>query len=112
MSEIDNGNLAEIKDLSVSFMTDAGSIKAIDGISFKIPRRKVIGVVGESCSGKSVTARSIIKLLPETATTSGAIYLSNRAGYEELDVLSYPASSYVKCAAPRRRWCSRSRIRC
>ena len=44
MSEIDNGNLAEIKDLSVSFMTDAGSIKAIDGISFKIPRRKVIGV--------------------------------------------------------------------
>ena len=88
MSEIDNGNLAEIKDLSVSFMTDAGSIKAIDGISFKIPRRKVIGVVGESGSGKSVTARSIIKLLPETATTSGAIYLSNRAGNEELDVLS------------------------
>lgn len=88
MSEIDNGNLAEIKDLSVSFMTDAGSIKAIDGISFKIPRRKVIGVVGESGSGKSVTARSIIKLLLETATTSGAIYLSNRAGNEELDVLS------------------------
>ncbi|MFR5004667.1 MAG: ATP-binding cassette domain-containing protein [Bifidobacterium dentium] len=88
MSEIDNGNLAEIKDLSVSFMTDAGSIKAIDGISFKIPRRKVIGVVGESGSGKSVTARSIIKLLPETATTSGAIYLSNRAGTEELEVLS------------------------
>ena len=88
MSEIDNGNLAEIKDLSVSFMTDAGSIKAIDGISFKIPRRKVIGVVGESGSGESVTARSIIKLLPETATTSGAIYLSNRAGNEELDVLS------------------------
>ena len=83
MSEIDNGNLAAIKDLS-----DAGSIKAIDGISFKIPRRKVIGVVGESGSGKSVTARSIIKLLPETATTSGAIYLSNRAGNEELDVLS------------------------
>ncbi|WP_428859208.1 dipeptide ABC transporter ATP-binding protein [Bifidobacterium dentium] len=88
MSEIDNGSLAGIKDLSVSFMTDAGSIKAIDGISFKIPRRKVIGVVGESGSGKSVTARSIIKLLPETATISGAIYLSNRAGNEELDVLS------------------------
>ena len=35
-----------------------------------------------------MTARSIIKLLPETATTSGAIYLSNRAGNEELDVLS------------------------
>ena len=88
MSEIKEGNLAEIKDLSVSFMTDAGSIKAIDKISFEIPRKKVIGVVGESGSGKSVTARSLIKLLPETATTSGAVYLSNRAGTEALEVLS------------------------
>ena len=88
MSEIKDDNLAEIKDLSVSFMTDAGSIKAIDKISFEIPRKKVIGVVGESGSGKSVTARSIIKLLPETATTSGAVYLSNRKGDEQLDVLS------------------------
>ena len=52
------------------------------------PRKTVVGVVGESGSGKSVTARSIIKLLPETATTSGAVYLSNRAGSEALDVLS------------------------
>ena len=81
-------NLAQVKDLSVSFMTDAGSIKAIDKISFTIPRKTVVGVVGESGSGKSVTARSIIKLLPETATTSGAIYLSNREGNEQLDVLS------------------------
>ena len=55
MSEIDNGNLAEIKDLSVSFMTDAGSIKAIDGISFKIPRRKVIGVVAASWRSRSAS---------------------------------------------------------
>ena len=64
-----SGNLAEIKNLSVSFMTDAGSIKAIDKVNFTIPRKTVVGVVGESGSGKSVTARSIIKLLPETATT-------------------------------------------
>ena len=81
-------NLAQVKDLSVSFMTDAGSIKALDKISFTIPRKTGVGVVGESGSGKSVTARSIIKLLPETATTSGAIYLSNREGNEQLDVLS------------------------
>ena len=87
MSE-NNKNLADIKDLSVSFMTDAGSIKAVEDVNFTIPRKTVVGVVGESGSGKSVTARSIIKLLPETATTSGAIYLSNRAGNEELDVLS------------------------
>lgn len=83
-----DGNLAEIKGLSVSFMTDAGSIRAIDNIDFVIPRKTVVGVVGESGSGKSVTARSIIKLLPETATTSGAIYLSNREGTDQMDVLA------------------------
>lgn len=76
MSE-NNKNLADIKDLSVSFMTDAGSIKAVEDVNFTIPRKTVVGVVGESGSGKSVTARSIIKLLPETATTSGAVYLSS-----------------------------------
>ena len=87
MSET-NKNLADIKDLSVSFMTDAGSIKAGEDVNFTIPRKTVVGVVGESGSGKSVTARSIIKLLPETATTSGAVYLSKRDGSDSLDVLS------------------------
>jgi len=87
MSE-NNKNLADIKDLSVSFMTDAGSIKAVEDVNFTIPRKTVVGVVGESGSGKSVTARSIIKLLPETATTSGAVYLSKRDGSDSLDALS------------------------
>lgn len=84
-------NLARIDNLSVSFVTDAGPIKAIDDISFSIPKKSVVGVVGESGSGKSVTARSIIKLLPETATTSGAIYLSRRDGSAEFDVLKLNA---------------------
>lgn len=88
MSEQRQHNLADIKDLSVSFMTDAGSIKAVENVNFTIPRKTVVGVVGESGSGKSVTARSIIKLLPETATTSGAVYLSRRGGSDGLDVLS------------------------
>jgi peptide/nickel transport system ATP-binding protein len=83
-----NENLAEIKNLSVSFITDAGSIKAVEGVNFTIPRKTVVGVVGESGSGKSVTARSIIKLLPETATTSGAVYLSKRDGDDSVNVLS------------------------
>ena len=88
MSEQRQHNLADIKDLSVSFMTDAGSIKAVENVNFTIPRKTVVGVVGESGSGKSVTARSIIKLWPETATTSGAVYLSRRDGSDGLDVLS------------------------
>ena len=82
-------NLVDIKGLSVSFVTDAGPIKAIDGVDFTIPRKTVVGVVGESGSGKSVTARSIIKLLPETATTGGAIYIRTaQDGAEGFDVLT------------------------
>ena len=77
MSEIKEGNLAEIKDLSVSFMTDAGSIKAIDKISFEIPRKKVIGVVGESGSGKSVTMQAAMGILAQNAiVNSGSIQFS------------------------------------
>ena len=80
--------LVDVKDLSVSFMTDAGPIKAIDGVDFVIPRKTVVGVVGESGSGKSVTARSIIRLLPETATTGGAIYLRADDDGDGVDVLT------------------------
>ncbi|NEG70071.1 dipeptide ABC transporter ATP-binding protein [Bifidobacterium choloepi] len=86
MSDDNNTNveaerpLVTIDDLGVSFMTDAGPIKAVDGVSFTIPRRGIVAVVGESGSGKSVTARSIIKLLPETATAHGAVILSARGG--------------------------------
>ena len=57
-------------------------------MSFSVKKGTTLAIVGESGSGKSVTARSIIKLLPETATTSGAVYLSKRDGSDSLDVLS------------------------
>ena len=85
---VNDGDLASIKDLSVSFVTDAGPIKAVDKVNLTIPRKSIVGIVGESGSGKSVTARSILKLLPETASTSGAIYLKSRDGSKEMDVLS------------------------
>ena len=64
------------------------SFKAVDDVSFTLKPGETLGIVGESGSGKSVTARSIIKLLPETATTSGAIYLSGRSDDQGIDVLS------------------------
>ena len=85
---VNDGDLASIKDLSVSFVTDAGPIKAVDKVNLTIPRKSIVGIVGESGSGKSVTARSILKLLPETASTSGAIYLKSRDSSKEMDVLS------------------------
>ena len=58
-------NLLEVKDLITSFETDAGWLRAVDKISFSVPRGKTVGIVGESGCGKSVTAMSIVQLLPQ-----------------------------------------------
>ena len=81
-------NILSVQNLHTSFHTDKGEVKAVNGVTFNLEKGKILGIVGESGSGKSVTARSIIKLLPETATTSGAVYLSKRDGSDSLDVLS------------------------
>ncbi|MBI5892320.1 MAG: ABC transporter ATP-binding protein, partial [Deltaproteobacteria bacterium] len=57
-------SLLEIKNLHTSFFTDAGELKAVRGISFKLEKGKTIGIVGESGCGKSVTALSIMRLVP------------------------------------------------
>jgi peptide/nickel transport system ATP-binding protein len=68
----------QITNLDVTFATDAGSVAAVDGVSLSVDSGEVLAIVGESGSGKSVTAKSIIGLLPETAVTSGAILLNDR----------------------------------
>jgi len=55
--------LLEVKDLFVSFFTDAGEVKAVNGVSFNLDHGKVLGIVGESGSGKSVTAYSVMQIL-------------------------------------------------
>ncbi len=57
--------LLEIRDLVVEFRTERGLVRAVDGISFDIPRAETLGVVGESGCGKSVTALSIMRLIPD-----------------------------------------------
>ena len=56
--------ILEINDLSISFATRDGSFKAVDNISFDINKNQTMALVGESGSGKSVTAMSILQLLP------------------------------------------------
>ena len=67
--------LLEVRDLSVRFHTDEGIITALDGISFDVPKKTTVALVGESGSGKSVTAHSIMRLLPSppAEVTSGTI---------------------------------------
>ena len=67
--------LLEIKGLSVSFETDEGSVQALDAVDFEMEHGQTLGLVGESGCGKSVTALSIMRLLPKPigCVTAGSI---------------------------------------
>ena len=72
-------HLLEVNDLHTSFFTNAGEVKAVNGISFDLDRGKVLGIVGESGSGKSVTAYSIMQILAGTGKiVSGSIKLDGQ----------------------------------
>ena len=67
-------SMLEVRDLHTSFFTDAGEVKAVNGVSFFLDEGKVLGIVGESGSGKSVTAYSIMQILAESGKiVSGSI---------------------------------------
>jgi oligopeptide/dipeptide ABC transporter ATP-binding protein len=57
------GNLLQIRDLVTAFRTDEGVLRAVDGVSFEVKEGGIVGVVGESGCGKSVTALSIMRLI-------------------------------------------------
>lgn len=61
----DNPPLLEVRNLTVEFYTDKGIVRAVDQIAFTVSKGKTLGVVGESGCGKSVTAMSIMRLIPE-----------------------------------------------
>ena len=80
--------VVDIRNLGVSFATDAGAVKAVDDVSLSVQSGEVLAIVGESGSGKTVTAKTILGLLPETATTRGAVILTNREGTRESDIIT------------------------
>ena len=59
-----SGKLLEVNDLKTYFYTDDGELKAVDGVSFSVNKGESIGIIGESACGKSVTALSIMRLIP------------------------------------------------
>src|SRR5918995_4694430 len=62
---MNNDVLLDLRDLKTSFFTSDGVAKAVDGVSYQLHRRESLGVVGESGCGKSVTAVSILRLVPD-----------------------------------------------
>ncbi len=69
-------HVVDITGLEVSFATDGGTVIAVDDVSLSVEAGEVVAIVGESGSGKTVTAKSILGLLPENAVTRGAIVLN------------------------------------
>ncbi len=62
-----------VRDLTVRFPTTRGTVQAVNGVSFDLSRGGSLGIVGESGSGKSVTAKTLMNLLPRTAEVSGDV---------------------------------------
>lgn len=71
----DENNVVEFDNLHTYFFTDIGTVKAVDGVSFDIPKGKTVGVVGESGCGKSVTSLSLMQLVqrPTGQVVEGSI---------------------------------------
>jgi len=86
----DNNNVVEFDDVHTYFFTDIGTVKAVDGVTFDVPKGKTVGVVGESGCGKSVTSLSLMQLVqrPQGQTITGEIRLNT--GDKAINVVMAP----------------------
>ena len=90
---MDNAIVLNVEHLCTSFFTQNGEVKAVNDVSISVPRGKIIGIVGESGCGKSMTARSIVRLLRYPGKiVSGSIKLAGK----ELTELSEHEMSTVR----------------
>ena len=88
--ESDNNVILKIKNLRTQFFTEAGVVHAVDGIDFNVKRGEVVGLVGESGCGKSVTSLSIMRLIGQPGRiVEGEIVFDNQ------DLLELPESRMV-----------------
>jgi oligopeptide/dipeptide ABC transporter ATP-binding protein len=92
-----NGVLLEIENLQTHFVTEAGTVRAVDGVSLTMMKGETLGVVGESGCGKSVTALSVLRLIPNPPgrIVGGAIRLEGR------DLLQLPEDEMRKVRGGR-----------
>ena len=92
----DPNNVVEFDDLHTYFYTDIGTAKAVDGVTFDVPRGKTVGVVGESGCGKSVTSLSLMQLVqrPQGQIVSGSIRFNSNEGV--IDIAKAPTEAMQK----------------
>src|SRR5438093_4806997 len=96
-----SNHLLDVRDLRVSFFTDEGEVRAVDGVSFTIKKGETLALVGESGCGKSVTALSLAKLVatPPGVYKGGAVLLDGadvlRMDKEQLRRIRGTKVSYI-----------------
>jgi len=90
---LDEDLILSVRDLQISFDTDQGLIRAVDGIDYAVRRGRTLGIVGESGSGKSVATRALMRLLPKTARIDQAsMMLFRRADGCTVDIAGLAAN--------------------
>ena len=98
----DANNVVEFDNVCTYFFTDVGTVKAVDGVSFDIPKCATVGVVGESGCGKSVTSLSLMQLLqrPNGQTVGGEIRFNPGDG-TALNIVNTPTAQMEKIRGNR-----------
>ncbi|MGC8635581.1 MAG: ABC transporter ATP-binding protein [Thermoprotei archaeon] len=96
--------LLEVSDLRMYYVTKAGYVKAVDGLSFSVEKERTVGIAGESGSGKTSVATTILKLLPSNARIiSGSVKLQGKdlvtASEEEMREIRWKQVSMVPQAS-------------
>ena len=92
---VDPATLIEVDNLGVHLNTSRGPAQAVRGVSFALKRGETIGLVGESGCGKSVTALSLMGLLPDSAVVTGSIKLEGQ------ELARLPDADYCKLRGNR-----------
>jgi len=83
--------ILQVKNLVNAFDTEAGQVKAVDGVSFDVEKGRVLGIVGESGCGKSVTALSLMRLLPKPSGKS----IGGEILFDGTDLLKLPVEDML-----------------
>ena len=94
---MENNHVLSVENLQTYFFLDEGILKAVDGVSFKIGKSETLGVIGESGCGKSVTAQSVLRIVPTPGRTVSGSAVLYRENDEDVDLIQLqPSSSTVR----------------
>jgi len=93
-----DGNVVEFDNVCTYFFTDIGVVKAVDGVTFEVPKCSTVGIVGESGCGKSVTSLSLMQLLqrPSGQTVGGEIRLNLGEDGKAINIAKAPTEVMQK----------------